>query len=156
MIWIAHRGNINGRHKSRENNPVYIVDAIIGGFKVEVDIRVIDDRIMLGHDEPTYEIDKLFIHNYEYHILWHCKNIEAVELCQTFPDSHYVWHQEDDYTLTSHKYIFTKPGSPLVKNSIAVMPELVNYTYDQLTKCSAICSDNLIKYITKLTPHNVH
>jgi len=38
MILISHRGNINGRFESWENEPTYIDKAIAEGYDVEIDI----------------------------------------------------------------------------------------------------------------------
>jgi hypothetical protein len=50
------------------------------------------------------------------------------------------WHQEDDYTLTSHGWIWCYPGKtvPLSYRTIAVMPELYDTDW---TKFGGICSD---------------
>ena len=42
MIFISHRGNLNGKKKKLENKPVYIKDAIKKGFNVEVDVWYTD------------------------------------------------------------------------------------------------------------------
>ena len=39
MRLIAHRGNINGRNKKRENEIVYILEALNLGYDAEIDIR---------------------------------------------------------------------------------------------------------------------
>ncbi len=58
MIYIAHRGNISGINEKLENTTEYIKAAIKKGYKVEIDLWVIDrGRIFLGHDKPQYEID---------------------------------------------------------------------------------------------------
>ena len=38
MLLIAHRGNINGPDKAKENHPDYINKAIEAGYNVEIDI----------------------------------------------------------------------------------------------------------------------
>jgi len=57
MIYISHRGNINGRIEDSENKPEYIDDTIQLGFDVEIDVWYIDGKWWLGHDGPQYEID---------------------------------------------------------------------------------------------------
>ena len=56
MIYIAHRGNINGKFESYENEPNYIDRAIELGYDVEIDLWWVDGRTYLGHDEPQYEV----------------------------------------------------------------------------------------------------
>ena len=47
MIFIAHRGNISGIDKEKENSPDYLIKAINLGFDVEVDLRIIKNKIFL-------------------------------------------------------------------------------------------------------------
>jgi len=143
MILIAHRGNINGRLESYENEPNYIDLAISKGFDVEIDIHMIEGNLYLGHDEPQYGITQNWI-NQRFDKLWlHCKNIEAVEWFSSISGFNYFWHQEDTLTLTSKGYIWSYPGKQPIKNSIAVMPELYN---DNLNSCIGICSDYIQNY----------
>ena len=130
MIYISHRGNINGRIEEAENKPEYIDDTIVQGFDVEVDVWYIDGEWWLGHDEPQYPIEFEWI-NKRSHKLWvHCKNIEAVEYLNEnevgCKDINWFWHEEDTLTLTSFAYIWAYPGKQPIKRSIAVMPEINN------------------------------
>ena len=81
-------------------------------------------------------------------MLWiHCKNIESLlYFCDCDYDVKYFWHQEDDVTVTSNKYIWTYPGKKITSRSIAVLPEQVNYSEDELNMCSGICSDYINNY----------
>ena len=38
MIYISHRGNIEGKSEKNENNPEYIMKAVDKGFDVEIDV----------------------------------------------------------------------------------------------------------------------
>ena len=77
MILISHRGNINGAIPEMENHPDYIKKALAEGYDVEVDVWYIKDAFYLGHDNPQYRIDKIFLQTDG---LWiHCKNVEALE-----------------------------------------------------------------------------
>ena len=49
MIFISHRGNINGNN-FLENNPDYISETIGKGFDVEIDLWVKKGQLYLGHD----------------------------------------------------------------------------------------------------------
>ena len=55
----------------------------------------------------------------------------------------YFWHQDDDYTLTSKKYIWAYPGKSYTHNTVIVMPEWNNMVWDTLrvTNCHGICTD---------------
>lgn len=144
MKLISHRGNINGRLESYENEPNYIDLAISKGYDVEIDIWYKDNMLWLGHDKPDYRIDFHFIRDRISKVWVHCKNIEAVlyfKECNY--DVNYFWHENDTITLTSLNYIWAFPGKQPIKNSISVMPELYN---DDVSNALGICSDYIEKY----------
>lgn len=143
MIYIAHRGLFAGPDKLKENHPGQIALAIENDFDCEVDIKYINGRLYLGHDEPQYEVDEYWLRHTG---LWiHCKNIEALMYFNQHPNwnYNYFWHDSDDYTLTSKGYVWTNVGKPLTNNSIMVMPELADPTlFNAYTsQCYGICSD---------------
>ena len=145
MIYISHRGNLNGK-SDRENQPDYIEEALAQGFDVEIDVWYHQDEFYLGHDEPQYKVDEKFL---EKEGLWcHAKNIDALNRMIDNGKIHCFWHQEDDVTLTSRGYIWTYPGKTLTENSIAVLPEQNND--NSLTmlpkKVLGICSDYVVDY----------
>ena len=151
MILISHRGNITGPNQSLENSPYYIDKAIVAGFDVEIDVWVVEDQIMLGHDFPQFKVDlewlKMRVEN-----LWlHCKNIESVIYFSKYdtifgsaiPSFNFFWHETDKITLTSKGAIWAYPGNQPISGSIAVMPELND---DDLSDCLGICSDYILNY----------
>ena len=126
MRIIAHRANLYGPLKDKENTLDQIYKSIEYGFDVEIDLRIINQEIFLGHDQANelISLNKLLkISNY----LWiHCKNIDALEYFNENNFNNvfnYFWHQEDKYTLTSKGYIWSYPGTNLTPNSINVLPE---------------------------------
>ena len=145
MILISHRGNIDGRLESCENEPNYIDLAISKGYDVEVDVWFKDNILWLGHDKPDYGIDFNWFFDRIDNLWIHCKNIDAVIY---FKESgyqfNYFWHQEDDITFTSKGHIWTYPGKNLTKYSIAVMPEIKQF--DNISISYGICSDYIQKY----------
>lgn len=156
MIYIAHRGNLEGPNSDKENHPDYITKALESGFHVEVDVWIQDGKIYLGHDGPQYEATNFFNyqgdwwqyngwHRDEHPGLWaHCKNFEALNDSWFF-HCHKFAHDQDDYTLTSTGYIWTYPRNlPIGRNSIAVMPERVS-DWD-ISKAFGICTDYPAKY----------
>ena len=146
MILISHRGNITGKQPDKENHPDYIWEAILSGYDVEVDVRFINGKFKLGHDEPTYDFPFDLFKNVYNNLWFHCKNLEAVIAFNTFPDVNrinYFWHQQDDITLTSKGYIWAYPGKQPIKGSIAVLPEIHK---DDLTHAIGICSDYIKNY----------
>lgn len=102
MIKISHRGNINGPVLSKENRPSYI-DAALGlGYDVEIDIRYIDGNFWLGHDEPQYKVDIIWLELRRNNLWIHCKNIEAsVELIKLNNGYKYFCHTQDSFILIS-------------------------------------------------------
>ena len=153
MTLISHRGNIMGKKPQLENQTDYIQAAIDAGFQVEIDIWVQDNLLYLGHDGPQYPVDVEWLQE-RTHKLWiHCKNIPALEYFDS-SNFHYFWHQNDSYTLTSKGHIWIYPGLPVtIGNSIVVMPESVNYSFENLSAASGICSDNVQYYKSLMENH---
>ena len=120
MKYIAHRGLTDGPNINLENWPDQISKSLDSGYDCEVDLWVVDSDFYLGHNGPDYTVSYKFL---EQSGLWiHAKNLSALHwLTQT--DLEYFWHQEDDFTLTSHNYIWTYPGKELTQHSVMVMPE---------------------------------
>jgi hypothetical protein len=144
MIYIAHRGNISGRNKEKENHPDYIMEAIKLGYHAEIDVWFKDNKYFLGHNNPEYKIDKKFLMNSK---LWcHAKNIETISALSEYKHSiHYFFHQTDDCVLTSQGWIWTYPGKDILcKNAVVVCPEkFIDYNIE---KAGGICSDFITKY----------
>lgn len=146
MIFISHRGNINGNNPENENDPKYILEAISKGYECEIDVWFIKDRLYLGHDEPQYQVNLSFLQNCK---LWcHAKNLTALEY-MLLHNVHCFWHQNDDYTITSKGYIWAFPGKKLSNKSICVMPEKNNKSnlfMNDIKKSAGICSDHILFY----------
>jgi hypothetical protein len=144
MRLIAHRGLTNGPNANLENQPDQIMFALNQGYDCEIDLWILDNQYYLGHDAPTYKIDCDFL---EKQGLWiHAKNIEALYVLGVNNKLNFFWHQEDNFTLTSHGYIWTYPGNLLTKNSISVLPEWQDTELKNLDlNCYGICSDYVLK-----------
>ena len=144
MKFISHRGNINGRLESYENEPTYIDLAIKKGYDVEVDVWYKDNTLWLGHDEPQYNVEFRWFRD-RLNKLWiHCKNLEAIVFFKENEyDFNFFWHEIDVITLTSLNYIWAFPGKQPIKNSIAVMPEING---DDISQCLGVCSDFVEKF----------
>jgi len=144
MNLISHRGNIDGPRLDKENSPNYINEAIETGYDVEIDIWFVNNKWYLGHDNPTYEIKYNFLFDSRFWL--HAKNGEA--FYKLLNDKNYYfnvfWHTNEDWILTSKKYIWTYPNKILYPNSICVLPEL-GYV-GELDKCYGICSDYVLRY----------
>lgn len=141
MKLIAHRGLFNGPDVNLENRPEQIELAINEGYDCEIDLWVIKDKLYLGHDFADYKIDESLLYKHESKLWIHAKNIESLYWL-SITDCNYFWHQNDDYVLTSHRYIWSYPGKELTENSIMLMPEWSTLDIDVSSlKCYGICSD---------------
>ncbi len=146
MKLISHRGNINGKLESWENEPTYIDMAISKGYDVEVDVWYKDNMLWLGHDESQYAVTLQFFKDRISNLWIHCKNIEAINYFKiTQYEFNYFWHETDTITLTSLNHIWAFPGKQPIENSIAVMPEIFN---DDTSRAIGVCSDFVEKYIS--------
>lgn len=136
MILIAHRGNTNGENVSEENKPDYVYAALAKGFDVEIDVWKINDDWWLGHDMPQYKLHSASLLK-ERKAWCHAKNLLA--LCDLLKlGAHCFWHQNDDYTLTSRRYIWTYPEKSTMTGPMIIVMK----TNDVITQqCSGICSD---------------
>jgi hypothetical protein len=124
MKFIAHRGLTEGPSETLENNVLQINRAIADGFDCEIDLRYDGVDFWLGHDEATYKIDYAWLIERSKYLWVHCKNYEALlELKRRNSNLNYFWHQEDDYTITSHGRIWVYPGKVVSKEAVCVMPE---------------------------------
>jgi hypothetical protein len=150
MKIIAHRGNVFGPDKENENRPEHIESAINLGFDVEIDVWVKNNEIYFGHDNPTYLVNHLMIHKFGMSAWFHCKNLQALEFfIEEFSDYNYFWHQQDSFTLTSKKYVWTYPGMEIGFKSIIVLPETINgYSLDRMIQSFpyGLCTDYADQY----------
>lgn len=150
MKIIAHRANINGPDLETENSISNIRDCIKSGFDVEIDIRVIENKLYLGHDKPVEFISKEILLEIKEKSWIHCKNLEAISYFYKYGEGfNFFWHEKDSYTLTSKGFIWAYPGKRLSSGCICVMPEFKNKSEInnfKKTKVYGVCTDypNLI------------
>lgn len=141
---IAHRGNTAGPKPERENDPEYLLNAVDKGFDCEVDVWFINDRLWLGHDEPTYAVTQNFISN---NAFWnHAKNLEALEF-MLVNNIHCFWHEQDERTLTSKGYIWTYPNKQVTTKSVICLQNEKDAVPEG---CFGICSDWVSNYENSL------
>ena len=141
MIFISHRGNMTGINPERENEPLYIVEALEKGFDVEIDVWWKEDGFYLGHDEPQYKVKREFLQNRK---LWcHAKNIDAFYQMVDDEKIHCFSHDKDEVALTSRGYFWSLSSTKMTDKSISVMPS----DYLDLPKnIAGVCSDNIGYY----------
>ena len=149
MRFISHRGNLTGPDISNENAPGYIDYAISIGYDVEIDVRIHDSEIYLGHDFPQYAIDINWLLFRKDNLWIHCKDTSILSsLNLYYNELNYFTHESDVATLTSMGYIWAYPSINIIDNSIHVLPEL-NFdetNSNNLITCSGVCSDYISKY----------
>ena len=140
MILISHRGNIDRIVFKRENTQLYIQEAIVLGYDVEVDVWCLDNTFWLGHDEPQYKVDIVWLLNRKDKLWVHCKNFEALtELIDT--ELRVFYHQKEDYTIISDKHIWAHNLNNVDDKCIIPMlsrDDLMNWTPVEVY---GICSD---------------
>lgn len=143
MILIAHRGNLIGPKPELENNPEYILEALSLGYHAEVDLRMENGQLYLGHDEPQYPIQSDFLIRNKNTLWVHCKDHQAFEYMAKNNIGNFFWHDTDDYTFTKYGYIWAYPGKPSMGIAcIMVMPELY-WKLEEIKKFKSfgVCSD---------------
>ena len=139
---------MNGPDVNLENRPEQIELALARGYDCEIDLWIVNSEFYLGHDRPDYPVKPKFLENYG---LWiHAKNLAALRWLTDSNSLWYFWHEEDQFTLTSNKFIWTYPGGELTQRSIVVLPELFDPEFENLpTNCFGICTDYIEKIVSK-------
>jgi hypothetical protein len=98
MRLISHRGNTMGPDPSRENNPQYIQAAIDKGYDVEVDARLLQGGIFLGHDRPDYQVDLPWLVARKDRLWIHTKNFQAIDFLIPH-DLRVFYHQHERHVV---------------------------------------------------------
>ena len=108
MIIISHRGNLNGIDPERENNPIFIDDCISKGFDVEIDLRILNNKLFLGHDKPQYEVEIDWLLKRKNNLWIHVKEYEALNKIMPYIQNlQFFCHENDKFTLVSNGYIWS-------------------------------------------------
>jgi hypothetical protein len=151
MRFIAHRGNTDGIRHDFENRPEYLEAALRKGFDVELDVRVKDGQIYLGHDYPQHKLDIGWMTAMRDRLWIHCKDTRSMEMMQRLRrnglELNCFWHEQDTMTITSGGFLWVYPGKQPIENSIAVLPELHD---EDVSSCTGICSDYVDRYREKM------
>lgn len=141
MIFISHRGNIEGKKVDEENKPEFILQAIELGYDVEIDLWIKNNILFLGHDEPLYEIELNWLLENKDRLWVHAKNLDCLTYLSTNKiDLNYFWHDADLATLTSKNFIWAKENTQLIDNSVAMIPDFYDINY---YNCIGVCSDRI-------------
>jgi len=140
MLFISHRGNLDGLNPERENTKGYVQEAIDKGFQVEIDIRVEDGSLFLGHDSPDCEIDLNWLCERSSSLWVHCKDFDSLSMLAD-KDLRIFFHEKERYSIISNKLIWAHDLSNV--DSKCIIPLL---TEDQVMTWNpkpvfGICSD---------------
>ena len=132
---------MTGINPKRENEPLYIVEALEKGFDVEIDVWYKKGQFYLGHDAPQYKVKREFLQNRK---LWcHAKNIDEFYHMVDDEKIHCFSHDKDEVALTSKGYFWSLSNTKITDKSISVMPS----DYLDLPKnIAGVCSDNIGYY----------
>jgi len=142
MKFIAHRGNLYGPDKDKENKPETIEEAIRHGFDCEIDVWYIHERFYLGHDYPETPISLDFLTNHLDRLWIHCKHIDSLIILKDKFNCFY--HDKDIYTITTKGFIWGNINSPCNKHIIQVMPEKSGVLSSE---CCGVCTDFPFRYL---------
>ena len=146
MIYISHRGNLDGILKDKENSLQYIQTALDYGVHVEIDLRMKDGQPYLGHDKPQYPVTKQWLQERTDKLWIHVKEYEAlVWLMEHLPNSMFFCHEADRYTLTSNGYIWSHDlNNNMTDKCIIPLLDLVSVNSYNKTGFYAVCSDFIV------------
>lgn len=138
--WILHRGLKSGPDRTLENQEFLIKERLNEGWDVEIDVwKDVSGQFWLGHDGPTVRLQDGGLLQHP-HVWVHCKNLEA--LVSMPVAANYFFHNVDDATLTSQRYIWCYPGhQPGGGRDVIVLPERSGIHFPQLSSAYAVCSD---------------
>jgi hypothetical protein len=144
MIYISHRGNLDGIIPERENSLDYIQEAIDAGYDVEIDLRMKNEQPHLGHDYAQYPVTEEWLWQRSERLWIHVKEYAALEWIFQRPLklTKYFCHEFDRYTLVSNGWIWSHDLTNRM-NSMCIIPLLSKESiaaYNQ-TGFGAVCSD---------------
>ena len=139
MILISHRGNIDTVNLERENTKSYIQEAIDLGY----DVRYINNKFWLGHDEPDHEVDIEWLTKRKNNLWIHCKDfLSLAKLINS--DLRIFYHQDENHTIIGNtKAIWSHDIDDANHQSIIPLIDIdsVNSFKNFNQKYYGICSD---------------
>lgn len=159
MLFISHRGNVNGPMSQRyENNPKIIEKVIRAGYLVEVDLQIHQGKPYLGHDEPFHKVTRAWIEKWNPHLFFHAKTREAVEWIYSGECliDRWFFHEQEKYTLVSDGSLWTHDlTKPPLKHSIVPLISFSSVKeYPFTTNFEGICTDWIEDAVERFYPHN--
>ena len=151
MIYISHRGNLNGIIHERENSLDYIQECLDAGYECEIDLRMKDGVPHLGHDTPDHPVSAEWLLHRATKLWIHVKEYEAlVWLMQHLPNSKFFCHEGDRYTLTSNGWIWSHDMDNKMTEQ-CIIPLLSKDSVQSYSRSGfgAVCSDYIVDCVEK-------
>ena len=144
MFLISNNGNLNGKNPLMENNPMACDNVRHMGYDVKIDVWLTDKGWFLGNEKPQFSIE------FEYLLrdgFWcQAKNIGALREMIQHEQINCFWHQQDNYTVTSKKFVWAYPGFyGTGERTIAVKPSEdmnINLFY-------GVCANDFTTFLSK-------
>lgn len=143
---ISHRGNLNGCYPLTENHPTvieYLLQQL--DYDIEVDVRVINDKIFLGHDTPEYEVDINYLLSKKDRLWIHCKTKETYFELSKYKQLRIFLHDLEIFTVTSLKEKWTADINYCSNSYLVLMPDFEihnsQWTKWLLKNVNGICTD---------------
>jgi len=151
VIFISHRGNLDGVNLERENTPLYIEECLAKGFHCEIDLRMKEGVPHLGHDTPDHPITAEWIRKRWYYLWIHVKEYDALTwLMRNCPETNYFCHESDRYTLTSNGYIWSHDlTNPMMDKCIIPLLSKESVAEYNQHGFHAVCSDYIYDCVAK-------
>lgn len=143
MKLIAHRGNFNGKDSFKENTIKHIHNSLSVGLDVEIDIRLHENNLYFGHDNPQEQFFPKDWEKYKSKLWVHCKDIHTAQRFKCMSDWNFFIHDNDIATLTSKNIIWCHPKAGPVEDTVLVDIE----RKFELKGLYGVCSDNLLNLI---------
>lgn len=145
MILISHRGNITGRIPDSENRPSYIQDTITLGYDVEIDIRMKEGELYLGHDYAQYRVELGWLLEKRNKLWIHTKDFESLDLLIDKGLKIFFHEQERQTIINNTNLIWSHDLGSVSSKSIIPLLDLESINeYGYLTQdVYGVCSDYL-------------
>tara|TARA_R110001592_G_scaffold338578_1_gene625830 strand:- start:88 stop:573 length:486 start_codon:yes stop_codon:yes gene_type:complete len=143
MKIISHRGNLDGPDKLRENNPKFIDECIVKGYDVEIDLRLKNNNLFLGHDFTQYEVSMDWLLQRSQNLWIHAKEFTVLQKLILFKEKlKFFCHETDKFTIVNGGYIWCHDLKSKVDDK-CIIPLL---SYDQIMNYNqtffyAVCTD---------------
>jgi hypothetical protein len=151
MIYISHRGNLNGIISERENAPDYIDEALAFGFECEIDLRMKSGLPYLGHDFAQYPTSKEWLEERISKLWIHAKDYEGlIWLIGNLSNSKFFCHESDRFTLISNGMIWSHDFNNIMTEKCVIPLLDLESVRSYSQKCFyAVCSDFIFDCVEK-------